>query len=100
MGCAGRRAAGSAADVWALLALIGAPATWAAGSVLSVRRRVQMGSIATSALQHVVGAIFFVGVALLAREPFPTPTTEAMWGWIYLVVIGSIVTFTSFLRAL
>jgi drug/metabolite transporter (DMT)-like permease len=93
-------AAGSQADVFALLALIGAPASWAAGSVLSARRRVAMSSIATSAWQHLVGTIFFVGMALIAREPFPTPTVEAWWAWVYLVVVGSVVTFTAYLRAL
>src|SRR5581483_12469671 len=52
------------------------------------------------ALQHVIGALFFVGAALLAHEPVPSPTTEAWLGWVYLVVIGSVVTFTAYLTAL
>ncbi|MBT9174567.1 MAG: hypothetical protein DDT22_00227 [candidate division WS2 bacterium] len=34
------------------------------------------------------------------REPFPSPTTEAWLAWFYLVTIGSIFAFTSFILAL
>jgi drug/metabolite transporter (DMT)-like permease len=93
-------AGGSQADLFALLALIGAPASWAAGSVISARRRVPMAPIAMSAHQHLVGGLLFVVLALVAHEPVPSPTTEAWLGWAYLVVIGSIVTFTAYMRAL
>lgn len=91
---------GSSADVYALLALLLAPATWASGSVLQARRSVPMSSIATAAHQHLIGGVLFVGLALVAREPMPNPTMEAWLGWGYLVVFGSLVTFTSYLRAL
>jgi drug/metabolite transporter (DMT)-like permease len=93
-------AAGTSADLWAMLALIGAPASWAAGSVLSARHRLPMSAIATSAYQHLVGGLLFIVLALVAREPTPVPTTEAWLAWAYLVVIGSVVTFTAYMRAL
>jgi drug/metabolite transporter (DMT)-like permease len=91
---------GARADLLSVIALILAPACWGAGSVLQARRPIAMTPIATAALQHVVGTIFFLAAALAAREPQPMPTVEAWWGWAYLVIVGSVVTFTSFLRAL
>lgn len=93
-------ATGAPADLLAVVALILAPACWGAGSVVQARRPIAMTPIATAALQHVVGTVFFLGAALAAREATPAPTPEAWWGWGYLVVIGSVVTFTSFLHAL
>ncbi|MFH1634456.1 MAG: EamA family transporter, partial [Chloroflexota bacterium] len=34
------------------------------------------------------------------REPLPAPTTEAWLAWGYLVIFGSLLAFTSFVRAL
>jgi drug/metabolite transporter (DMT)-like permease len=39
-------------------------------------------------------------VALLTHEPRPTPTTEAWLAWGYLVVVGSVIGFTSFVQTL
>jgi drug/metabolite transporter (DMT)-like permease len=39
-------------------------------------------------------------IALLRHEPLPTPTAAAWTAWGYLVIIGSVFAFTSFVRAL
>ena len=39
-------------------------------------------------------------ILLLVGEPRPTPTTEAWLAWGYLVVLGSIITYTCFVTAL
>lgn len=92
--------AGSVTDLIAIIAVVGAALSWSGGSVLQARRPIPMTPIATAALQHVIGGVFFVTAVLVAHEPAPSPTAEAWWGWAYLVVFGSIITFTSFLRAL
>jgi len=46
------------------------------------------------------GGIFFALIALIVREPLPTPTTEAWLAWGYLVIFGSVIAFTSFVTAL
>lgn len=91
---------GVQADTIAILALIGAPATWAAGSVLQARRPVASSSRISSGYQMAFGAIGFAIVALLLGEPLPTPTTEAWIAWIYLAIVGSIFAFTAYVTAL
>jgi drug/metabolite transporter (DMT)-like permease len=91
---------GTSADVPTLLALIGAPIAWGAGSILQSRRPLNLQPFASSALQHLVGAAGFLVLIVAAQEPIPTPTAEAWWAWAYLVVVGSVVTFTAFIQAL
>jgi drug/metabolite transporter (DMT)-like permease len=91
---------GTSADLAALLALIGSPLAWGIGSVIMSRYPMQVGPFASSALQHLVGAVGFAVILLIVREPLPTPAPEAWAAWAYLVVVGSILTFTSFMQAL
>lgn len=88
------------ADTIAILALIGAPATWAAGSVLQARRPTALPSRISSGYQMAFGAVGFAIVSLLMGEPLPTPTTEAWIAWIYLAIVGSIFAFTAYVTAL
>jgi drug/metabolite transporter (DMT)-like permease len=85
---------GTSADVPTLLALVGAPIAWGCGSILQSRRPLDLQPFASSALAG------FGALILLAREPVPAPTVEAWWAWGYLVLVGSVLTFTSFIQAL
>jgi drug/metabolite transporter (DMT)-like permease len=87
-------------DPLSVAALIAAPILWGVGSVVQHRRAVDQDLYASSGLQQVCGALSLALVALIAREPMPTPTTEAWIAWGYLVVCGSILGFTSFIRTL
>jgi drug/metabolite transporter (DMT)-like permease len=91
---------GVEADVVSVVALLGAALSWAIGSVLQARRPMELSARTSSAYQMGFGAIGFLVVLLLAKEPLPTPTTEAWVAWAYLTVIGSIVAFTAYVSAL
>jgi drug/metabolite transporter (DMT)-like permease len=91
---------GPTADLWSVVALVLAPLCWGLGSILQMRRPVGLGPTASAGVQQLVGAVGFLGVSLLLREPRPSlgPLAWAAWG--YLVVAGSIFAFTSYLTAL
>lgn len=91
---------GVRADTIAILALLGAPLTWAAGSVLQARRPVALSARVSSAYQMAFGAVGFAVVLLLLKEPLPNPTQEAWLAWAYLVVFGSLFAFTAYVTAL
>ncbi|MCL5428529.1 MAG: EamA family transporter [Chloroflexi bacterium] len=91
---------GVCADTVAILALIGAPLTWAAGSVLQARRPVKHNPRVSSAYQMAFGAVGFAVVVWLLKEPVPTPTQEAWLAWAYLVIFGSLFAFTAYVTAL
>ncbi len=87
-------------DPVSVLALTIAPILWAIGSVVQHRQAHGLDPYASSGAQQVSGAFGLAVVALLVGEPFPHPTGEAWLAWGYLVVAGSILGFTSFIRTL
>jgi drug/metabolite transporter (DMT)-like permease len=91
---------GSRADFYSIAALLVAPLSWGAGSVLQARRPVALSAGVSSGIQQIVGGLGFVLVAVLMREPKVHPSGQAWMAWGYLVVAGSIFAFTSFLQAL
>ena len=95
-----RLASAGTADALSIGALLIAPVSWAIGTVLQLRRPVGVTPLVGAGYLHLFGAVGFILLALLTREPLPSPTIEA-WGALgYLIVAGSIVSFTSYIRAL
>ncbi len=91
---------GVRADILSILAVLLASFSWSSGLVLQTRKPVSLSIGVSSAYQQLFGAVFFALIALLVREPLPTPTTEAWLAWGYLVLFGSILAFTAFVSAL
>src|SRR5581483_6854940 len=92
--------AGASADAASVAALLLAAITWAGGSVLQRRHPAAVPPLVTAAYQLLFGACGMALVALLTHEPRPAPTTEAWLALGYLVVIGSVIGFTSFVQTL
>lgn len=91
---------GIQADLLSILALLLASLSWASGLVLQTRHPVALSRGVSSGYQQLFGGIFFALIALIVREPLPTPTTQAWLAWGYLVIFGSVIAFTSFVTAL
>lgn len=91
---------GISGDLWSILGLLGAGLSWGTGSVLQSRRPVAMSDVTSAGYQQFFGGLGLLGMAILLKEPFPTPVLEAWLAWIYLWLFGSILAFTSFIRAL
>jgi drug/metabolite transporter (DMT)-like permease len=90
----------SAGGPAAVVALLMAAFTWSVGTVLQQRRPVQLTPIVSAAYQLLLGGVVVACAAALLHEPLPQPTTEAWLAWVYLVVVGSLVGFTSYVQAL
>ena len=91
---------GSSGDVLSAVALLLAVVSWGSGSVLQKRRPVSLSGEANSGYQLLFGSVALLLAAALIGEPRPTPTPEAWGAWAYLVVFGSVIAFTSFVKAL
>jgi drug/metabolite transporter (DMT)-like permease len=91
---------GNSADAASVAALLAAGALWGMGTLLQHRRAVSLDPMTSSGYQQVLGAAFLIAVSLLAREPLPAPSGEATVAWGYLVIFGSLVAFTCFVRSL
>lgn len=91
---------GARADVLSILALLVGAFSWAAGTVLQARRPVKLEIYANSAYQSLFGALAFLALSLILREPAPSPIPEAWIAWAYLIVFGSVVGFTSYIQTI
>ncbi len=91
---------GTSADVLSAAALILAVMSWGLGSVFQKRRPVSLSGEANAAYQLLFGSVALLTVAAITGEPRPTPTPAAFAAWGYLVVFGSVIGFTSFVKAL
>jgi drug/metabolite transporter (DMT)-like permease len=90
---------GIRADLLSVIALLVAPLSWAAGSVLQGRRAVTVSPVVSSGYQQLAGGLWLVLGMWLFREPVPHPTAQAWGAWGYLVVVGGL-GFFAYVQAL
>ena len=87
------------ADASSTAALLAAAMAWSGGSLLLQRRPPESKPVLISAYQHLFGGLGLAGVMLLTGEPWPHPIPMAWVGWAYLVIAGSLISFTSYIIA-
>jgi len=92
--------AGTTKDIHALIALLLAPVSWAIGTVVQRRHAIQVKPIVYSGYQQLFGGLGFMVIAILTREHLRIPSVSAWWAFVYLVLFGSVLAFTSFGQAL
>lgn len=90
---------GVRADFMAILGLLLAGFSWGMGTILQSRRPVQVDPSVSSGYQQLFGCLGFVLISILSAEPLPNPIPEAWLAWGYLVVFGSLIAFTAYVRA-
>jgi drug/metabolite transporter (DMT)-like permease len=91
---------GAHQDVLAAIALVGAVMSWGIGAIFQRRKALSLAPEVSSGYQQFFGGVGLFTVALLTREPVPTPIPHAWAAWAYLVIFGSVFAFTSFVKAL
>ena len=82
------------------IALCAAVMLWGSGMVLQKRRPVSLSGEANAAFQLLTGSVALLLAARITREPRPHPTPQALAAWSYLIVFGSVIAFTSFVKVL
>ncbi|MFB3910447.1 MAG: DMT family transporter [Candidatus Eisenbacteria bacterium] len=90
---------GARADLHSVVALLVAPLSWGIGLVIQKRRPAAMSPVASSGILQLAGGLGLAALAAASGERIPHPSTEAWLAWGYLVAGGSLLAFTSFLRA-
>jgi len=91
---------GNIGDLRSAFMLIVAGLSWGAGSVYQKRSDIQSSPEISSAVQQVFGGIALFVTSLLINEPALSPSVSAWWAWGYLIIFGSVIAFTSFVKAL
>jgi len=78
------------------LVIIGAAASWGFGSFISKSLPLPRDGLVTTGWQMLFGGIVLAVSGAAAGEHIGTPSGESAWAWAYLVVIGSLVAYTSY----
>ena len=78
------------------LVIVGAAASWGFGSFISKSMPLPRDGLVTTGWQMVFGGIVLTVAGAAAGEHIGTPSGESAWAWAYLVVIGSLVAYTSY----
>ena len=86
--------------MWAIILIVFASAAWAFGSVLSTRLTLPKDLFVSSAYQMIGGGIALVIGGLIRGEASGFNASEwsgaSLWGFFYLITIGSLVGFTAY----
>ena len=91
---------GVQADVMSIIGLLIAGLSWGTGAVIQSRNPVVLDAVVSAGYQQLFGGSGLLILAMLVKEPMPKPILEAWFAWLYLLLFGSILAFTSFVKAL
>ncbi|MGD9954438.1 MAG: EamA family transporter [Candidatus Nanopelagicales bacterium] len=83
---------------WSLLIVLGS-ASWATGSFLQQRIPTPKDALVMSTYEMVAGGLALIAVGMLRGERWPDlfDATAVSWaGWVYLVLVGSLIAFSAF----
>jgi drug/metabolite transporter (DMT)-like permease len=84
--------------IWSLAMLV-STACWAYGSFLQPRIHVPRDPLVLSFYEMLTGGVILTTVGLLRGERLQDmagATARSWWGWIYLVVVGSLIAYTAY----
>src|SRR5206468_8799780 len=78
------------------LVILGAAASWGLGSFISKSVPLPRDGLVTTGWQMLFGGLVLAVAGAVAGEHVGTPSAESAWAWLYLVMIGSLVAYTSY----
>ena len=85
------------APLWALLLVLCSAVMWATGSFLSARLPLPRDAFAATALEMLAGGVILLPVALATTHPhFSQFSSRSIFGFVYLVTVGSLVGYTAY----
>lgn len=93
------KGAGFSDNYWSIVTLLIAAASWGVGSVLQKKFSIKIPSITSSAYQQFFASLGLLAISLLLGEKRPAPSPNAWAAWIFLMLFGSVVSYTSFVKA-
>lgn len=90
---------GIRADLSSTVALLIAAVIWPAGSLMLQRTPPNSASVVVAAYQQFFGGLGLAFAVWATSEPWPQPIPSAWISWAYLVIAGSVISFTSYVIA-
>jgi drug/metabolite transporter (DMT)-like permease len=83
-----------------LLCLIVATINWSLSSVYLKRNPMLLSVFTSTGVQHLFGGIGFLVISLCLKEPIPSLSMASLGAMIYLVLFGSLLAYTAYIRVL
>lgn len=83
-----------------IVLLVLAPVFWAASSVMLQRHPFKLSAMTVSGYQHLFGGLGFLALSMCFHEPRPAPTPAAWAALGFLTLFGSLLAYTSYIKAL
>lgn len=93
-------AQGSTTELGAGIVVVLAAISWAAGSALQTHSQIDLEAPVVAAYQHLLGGIGFILIALISGQTWPQASPSAWLALSYLIIFGSVIAFTSYIKAL
>ncbi|MFH1222765.1 MAG: EamA family transporter [Pseudomonadota bacterium] len=74
--------------------------SWGAGSMYMQRVHTKLSTISYLGYQQLLAGVVIILLSLCLGDPMPSPTLSAFFAWGYLVIFGSIISLTAYLKVL
>ena len=87
-------------DLSSTFLLIFAGLSWGAGSIYQKRKGLKISPEVSSAYQQIFGGLVLFIASFLLSESDMSPSFTSWLAWAYLIIFGSVIAFTSFIKAL
>ena len=87
---------GGGAPLGPSLVIIAAAVSWGFGSFISGSVGLPRDGLVTTGWQMLFGGTVLALAGAISGEHVGTPSAESIWAWVYLVVIGALVAYTSY----
>lgn len=93
-------AQGNTTELGAGLLIILAAISNATGSVLQARVKIKLEATVVAAYQHLLSGVGYILIALISGQTWPQATPSAWLALAYLVIFGSVIACTSYVKIL
>jgi drug/metabolite transporter (DMT)-like permease len=85
------------APLWALLLVLSSALMWAAGSFISRRLPLPSDSLAATSFEMLAGGVILLPIGLATSHPhFSEFSGRSIFGFVYLVTVGSLIGYTAY----
>ncbi len=90
---------GAGTGFWGTLALVAGAVSWGCGTVYQSRRDLKLPATVVAAYQHLMAGLFFLLLALANGAATPNCGASQWLALSYLILFGSVISFTAFIKA-
>lgn len=85
--------------LWSTLALLAGSISWSCGTVYQSRKNINLPATVVASYQHLAAGVVYLAINLAVGATVPMAGTSQWLALGYLIVFGSVISFTAFIKA-